>query len=377
MKLSFSLFLLSFLAPLALLANYPNSRYSFGSVREGEVVEVECQFLNDRYDALEISHVDADCGLEVLSYTHGAISRFGAGSVRVRFTSKGRPGRVNKQIRLFTTGGTEEGGSLSVFGIVLPKGTAGEVSYKDTMGGLAFDHITEMVGQLRSDQDKEYTFRIKNVSKNVINILDKVEHKPAFSIAIKDKVLKPGQETYAIVKFIGKNGDASSYKRNQGIYEPIVFYTDEKQSDRKTLIINGSYERIYTAAELEAAPKAFFEVYDFQAGDIIQGQYLTYNFQLLNKGKSELKIESVKASCGCTATEPKENTVRAGGRTEIVARFDSNGKQGEQHKTITVVTNDPETPTIILHLRCNVITDPFASPDAPAGEHHPGDGHNH
>lgn len=369
--------------PMMAWAAFPNNRVFMGVVPEGTVVDLNCSFLNYRYPGLQVTGAEADCGLEIVDFTRNPISLYETGAVTVRFRSQGRPGRVRKAIRLQTIGGEEVGGYIEVYGRVEDAANQSAVVYKDTIGGLAFDHVTEMAGQLKSDADREFTFRVKNVSKAVINLTDKVESKPAFQLVMGTKSLKPGQEAVLTVKFLGKNGDASGFKKTQGLFEPIVFYTDEAEKNRKTLIINGSYERIYTAQELAEAPQAAFELTDYQAGDILQGQYLTYNFRLTNKGKRDLVIESVKASCGCTATEPKEKVVKGGGTTEITARFDSNGKQGPQHKTITVTTNDPQNPVIILHLRCNILTDPFSNPDSGSGDnpygegHYPGDGHNH
>ena len=41
--------------------------------------------------------------------------------------------------------------------------------------------------------------------------------------------------------------------------------------------------------------------------------------------------------------------------------FDSNGRTGAQHKTITVTSNDPDQPNVVLTFKCNIVTNPFGT----------------
>ncbi|MBC7903563.1 MAG: DUF1573 domain-containing protein [Gemmatimonadaceae bacterium] len=74
-------------------------------------------------------------------------------------------------------------------------------------------------------------------------------------------------------------------------------------------------------------------------GKMNEGQKLEVKFRFKNTGNKPLVIESVRASCGCTAAEPPKEPIAPGGEGEIVGSFDSNGKTGLQHKSIYVLTN--------------------------------------
>jgi hypothetical protein len=126
------------------------------------------------------------------------------------------------------------------------------------------------------------------------------------------------------------------------------------------LSVTANYKRVYSEAELANAPTIQFETTDYRGGEIIQGQALNYSFKFTNTGKSDLIIGSAKASCGCTATAPKEKVIAPGKTSQIDIQFDSKGKMGEQHKTVTVKTNDPKNRTIVLNFRCKIIEDPFS-----------------
>lgn len=92
--------------------------------------------------------------------------------------------------------------------------------------------------------------------------------------------------------------------------------------------------------ELLEKPGAFrFDttVYDF--GEIIQGQKVRHIFKFKNVGEGDLVISDAKTSCGCTVSEYPRNPVPPGGEGEVVVEFDSENKQGQVSKTVTLFAN--------------------------------------
>jgi hypothetical protein len=74
-------------------------------------------------------------------------------------------------------------------------------------------------------------------------------------------------------------------------------------------------------------------------GKINEGDKLEVLFRFKNTGTKPLIIESVHPSCGCTVANPPTEPIAPGAEGEIKGSFDSNGKSGLQHKTITVMAN--------------------------------------
>jgi len=93
-------------------------------------------------------------------------------------------------------------------------------------------------------------------------------------------------------------------------------------------------------------------------GTILQDQVASGKFIIENKGNVDLKIEDVRPSCGCTTVQLKDEqkTVPPGWKVEIVANFNSRGRQGEQVKYITVTSNDPKNKAFRLTLKTFVET---------------------
>ncbi|MBA4166903.1 MAG: DUF1573 domain-containing protein [Chitinophagaceae bacterium] len=101
-----------------------------------------------------------------------------------------------------------------------------------------------------------------------------------------------------------------------------------------------------TAAKSNAAPsgkKTMIQWIDSARnyGKINQGQKLAVSFKFKNAGNNPLIIESVRPGCGCTVADFPREAIAPGAESEITGSFDSHGREGLQHKEITVKANTP------------------------------------
>lgn len=103
-------------------------------------------------------------------------------------------------------------------------------------------------------------------------------------------------------------------------------------------------------AEGEAALPVFeFEENVLDFGTISQGEKVKQRFKFKNVGKSNLIISDAKGSCGCTVPLWPKQPIKPGQEGIIEVVFDSNGKQGRQSKTITLVANTvPNTKVLAI-----------------------------
>jgi len=89
-------------------------------------------------------------------------------------------------------------------------------------------------------------------------------------------------------------------------------------------------------------------------GQIQEGEKVSHVFEVLNTGKADLLLQSVKPSCGCTTPNYDKKPIRPGKKATIEVVFDSKGRPGKQRKTVMVVTNT-EPPNTVLIFSCDVI----------------------
>lgn len=105
------------------------------------------------------------------------------------------------------------------------------------------------------------------------------------------------------------------------------------------------------------APEMEFDKPEHNFGDITQGEKVTAKFKFTNTGKTPLIISDVITTCGCTVPSWPKEPIPPGGKGEISATFNSEGKMGKQNKVITVMSNSSNSPTRVSII-CNVLPKP-------------------
>jgi hypothetical protein len=121
-------------------------------------------------------------------------------------------------------------------------------------------------------------------------------------------------------------------------------------------------EAAASATAATGAPHIVFAepVYDF--GKVEQGEQVTHMFRFTNQGGQELRVESVKTSCGCTAAVISEEVLPPGKEGTISATFDTTHFSGEKAKGISVYSNDPLQPVTTLTLQGEITIEVAADP---------------
>ena len=85
--------------------------------------------------------------------------------------------------------------------------------------------------------------------------------------------------------------------------------------------------------------KIVFEEDEFDFGTIKKGDIVEDKYKFTNTGKVPLLILNARSSCGCTTPAWPEDPIPPGGTGEITAKFNSDGRTGDQKKLIMVTAN--------------------------------------
>ena len=101
-------------------------------------------------------------------------------------------------------------------------------------------------------------------------------------------------------------------------------------------------------------------LHDF--GTVEQGEKVTHLFRFTNQGGRDLRIESLKTACGCTAAVISDKVIPSGGEGTISATFDTSHFLGEKKKTVSVYSNDPDQAIATLTLQGEISVEVAAEP---------------
>lgn len=133
----------------------------------------------------------------------------------------------------------------------------------------------------------------------------------------------------------------------------------EKKNETSDKPINSSIvDNPVTASEEQSSknniPVLKFDSDSHDFGTIEEGEKVSFAFKFQNVGNGDLIIRAAQGSCGCTVPEFPKDPVKPGAGGIINVTFNSEGKEGQQHKTVTVISNTmPNTYT--LNVLGNVI----------------------
>lgn len=134
----------------------------------------------------------------------------------------------------------------------------------------------------------------------------------------------------------------------------LVFTTSCKKENAALKIDDNTAKEAEIAhAESGKLPVIKFESIDHDFGTIAEGIKAEHVYKFTNEGTADLVISNVKPSCGCTVPDYTKTPVKPGESGEIKVTFDSTGKSGEQHKTVTVTLNT-ESGNETLNFKANV-----------------------
>jgi hypothetical protein len=87
--------------------------------------------------------------------------------------------------------------------------------------------------------------------------------------------------------------------------------------------------------------------YNFKSAK--EGAEVSHDFEFTNEGKTDLLISNAVASCGCTVPEWPKEPIPPGVSGKIKATFNTTGKSGQQHKSITITANTkPEKTEVFI-----------------------------
>jgi hypothetical protein len=88
-------------------------------------------------------------------------------------------------------------------------------------------------------------------------------------------------------------------------------------------------------------------------GTVAKGQVLDWSFVIKNTGTSDLEIKSANPSCGCTVAEFTK-LIKPGDTGKVVAHVDTTNFSGPIAKSVSIQSNDPDTPTAQVTIHATV-----------------------
>jgi len=328
--------------------SFENLTHDFGLIKEeAGVVSFNYEFKNSGTTPLLIQRVITTCNCTVSDWPKEPILPGSKGLIKVVYNPKGRPGSFNQTITVYSNADAATT-ILQITGKVQERQKTIEEIYNRQIGDLRFknNHLSfnrVLINKVVVDTLEFISFA-KEPQKIGVNLLG-MNH---LVVKIVPETIKPNEKGYLIITF-----DAN--KRNDWGFIIDRFYltNDGKNIPNGLISISANIEADYSNLsddELANAPRIEFENINYNFDNIEAGKDVQYDFVFKNTGKSNLIINKIKPGCGCTTINPSENVIKPGATSSVKATFRTNGYSGRVSKSISVISNDPKSPNLILRI---------------------------
>ena len=352
--------------PLSAQVQWQESTHDFGVIFRGDPAKTTFVFQNHGEKPVSLISVKAACGCTTPTWTKAEILPGEKGKIEVKYNSD-LVGEFNKGIAVkWDT--LMQPFLLNIRGQVIPRlGRMDTVDMNDpfiqSMQSYKIQHThifmhfeKAEIGEVNSREMKFIEFPISNFSIRAVEFFPMEQDSDEVIVSFPFTKLQPGDESKIVVVVDGQ--------KISGRTRPFEYVakvrTDMLGNDRvlefKT---TGVFKKLYTGTEISETASILFDSAFFDAGKILEGDFIDHSYLFKNVGKSELTILDIEAECGCTAAAAESKIIPPGGSSAIKIRFDSRGRAGLMQKKIKITTNDINNPVTELELRIEVENDPF------------------
>jgi hypothetical protein len=331
-----------------------NANYDFGVIQEERgLAKARFYFKNIGAGAVSIRNIDVSCGCTATEWSTKLVGAGEESEILVTYDPKGRPGDFNKLVTVHFNNAEPDKIYLSIKGIVTSESEEIIKTYPFIQGNIRLSTINPILKEISENALDSFSVAIINTSgkRLSINGFKTPSHIEASSY---HKLLLPGAATYVFVKY-----NAAKAKDIGERIDEVVIATDDDSVPLKRFIIKSTIVNDYKSLPAEVQnnpPKTFLSKAEHDFGVMYLGEKATYEFEIINKGKSDLVIKKAVGTCGCTITNVREPIIiKKKKKGKIAVSFDSANQRGVQEKLLTVYTNDPARPIFNLRIKAKVI----------------------
>ncbi len=220
------------------------------------------------------------------------------------------------------------------------------LSFAQLMGPKLVVQQTEYdFGNIKQGVKVTHIFVLTNSGGDLLKITD-IQASCGCTAALPDKnELGPGESTNLKVTF----NSAGRFGKQKKLVR-----IESNDPENPLAIITIKANVILSDAENAAYPVLHFPEMQHDFGKVQEGEVVKYTFKFENNGSSALKIKDIITSCGCTAALVSSEVLQPGEQGTLKVELDTSNRKGNMIRTITIKSNDPKNPTIILTVFADV-----------------------
>lgn len=321
---------------------FDSSVYDFGTIKEIDgKVSHKFHFINGTDTPIVIRKVEASCGCTDVDWSKEPVLPRDSGFVSVIFDPTNRPGNFNKTL-IVTSNCRKSRNTVKIKGVVIPKFKTilDNYPYEFPSGiRLEYDCLTFM--RVNENSIKRVKFHFYNNNSSSINV--SIKSLPPFLRVIDmSKDIESRNEGYILLEF-----DTSKVEQLGTISEKVDLYIN---SVCESIFVKADIHEDFSTlskAELNAAPRISVSNSIYNFGELKEGDCISGEFIILNKGQSDLIIRRVYTMKKFSYTLSSYR-ISPSGSSEMKVIMPTIGMKGKQNIVVKIISNTPSKQEIQL-----------------------------
>lgn len=337
---------------------FKNLSVDFGTFSEGDGIQSGTFVAYNIYKyPLVIVKIQPGCGCTSVEHNKDTIAAGDSLVINVTYDPKNRPGPFNKAIMVYNTG-IPHTVTLNIKGEATPRVKTKADNYSIDLGSLKMTNTYYDFGFMYRDEVDTFNVGIYNSGDKPISILG-ISGRPSYiMMSVPSLEIQPEQEIVLSLIY-----DARLANDYGDMLHFLTLKTSDPYINEIPLNVNAHLlERFppQTKRRVKKNPKVRFEQEEINTGKILKGDTAHAVYVIHNDGKRPLIIRKVQPSCGCTLANADKMEIAPGDSAHITIHFNTLGREGDDTKSITVITNDPARPVAKIFLKTTIVENPNA-----------------
>jgi hypothetical protein len=205
-------------------------------------------------------------------------------------------------------------------------------------------------GDIREGVKVKHNYVITNNGGDLLKIT-KVRASCGCTAAHPEKSeLAPGESTVIKIEFNSAG--------REGLQEKYI-YVNTNDPKNPELKLKMTCKILKRGEDVSAAdlPKIKFISDQHDFGKVKEGKVVEHVFSFQNEGNRTLEIKDIKTSCGCTAALVSKKKIEPGQNGTLRVELDTKDRMGRMSRTISVRSNDPDSPDKVLTIYADVVNE--------------------
>lgn len=355
------LLLINLLFSLVLLAQVSINDISFDKTSidigkiyaEDGIVSAKYTLTNKSDKTLIINKIDVACGCTNPKASLYQVPPGEQSVISVEFNPQGMVGEVSKWLYVQANFADAIHQRLelkaNIRSLRLQKNQA---HYPGEFGYLLFSKMNLNAGLLYQNTSKIDSIIVGNDGYNPITISE-VNQVPAFiQFTNLPLVVTPGDTQYLYVTYSSKNIDTVGTWGGE-----LKLITNDRFFPKKAITYYAQFKTDYSNLswwKRRKSPILSLSATTVDMGKMKSGQLSKRKLTIANTGKTPLNIRRIDTDCTCAVINNPPSSIAPGKTVELEIQFDALYKQGRQMKGITLFTNDPANPEVLITVKAEV-----------------------